>query len=68
MDVYCHRSFLPGTSLEKAVILTAQASSSHCSTFRIMCDVPSILLLLLLLLLLGSTVANNIKITLYVRL
>ena len=29
-------------SLEPAVIPTAQASSSHCSTFRIMCDVPSI--------------------------
>jgi hypothetical protein len=28
--------------------------ASHCSTFRIMCDVPSILLLLLLLLLLCS--------------
>jgi hypothetical protein len=25
--VYCHRPFLPGTSLEPAVILTAQASS-----------------------------------------
>jgi hypothetical protein len=40
MDVSCHRPFLPGTSLEPAVIPTAQAS--HCSTFRIMCDVPSI--------------------------
>ena len=40
MDVSCHRSFLPGTSLEPAVIPTAQAS--HCSTFRTMCDVPSI--------------------------
>ena len=27
MDVSCHRPFLPGTSLETAVILTAQASS-----------------------------------------
>jgi len=27
MDVSCHRPFLPGTSLEPAVILTAQASS-----------------------------------------
>ena len=27
MDVYCHRPFLPGTSLEPAVIPTAQASS-----------------------------------------
>jgi len=27
MDVSCHRSFLPGTSLEPAVIPTAQASS-----------------------------------------
>ena len=38
MDVLS-QAFLPGTSLEPAVILTAQAS--HCSTFRIMCDVPS---------------------------
>ena len=42
MDVSCHRPFLPGTSLEPTVIHTAQASASHCSTFRIMCDVPSI--------------------------
>ena len=27
MDVSCHRSFLPGTSHEPAVIPTAQASS-----------------------------------------
>ena len=27
MDVSCHRRFLPGTSLEPAVIPTAQASS-----------------------------------------
>jgi hypothetical protein len=40
MDVSCHRPFLPDTSLEPAVNPTAQAS--HCSTFRIMCDVPSI--------------------------
>jgi hypothetical protein len=40
MDVSYHRPLLPGTSLEPAVITTAQAS--HCSTFRIMCDVPSI--------------------------
>ena len=38
----CHRPFLPGTSLEPAVIATAQIQASHCSTFRIMCDVPSI--------------------------
>ena len=34
--------FLPGTSFEPMVILTAQTSRLHCSTFRIMCDVPSI--------------------------
>ena len=34
------QAFLPGTSLEPAVIPTAQAS--HCSTSRIVCDVPSI--------------------------
>ena len=43
-DIYvsCHRLFLPGTSIEPAVIPTAQIQASHCSTFRIMCDVPSI--------------------------
>ena len=40
MGVSCHRPVLPGTSLKPAVIPTAQAS--HCSTFLIMCDVPSI--------------------------
>ena len=33
MDVSCHRSFLPGTSLELAVIPTAQASSSTLQYF-----------------------------------
>ena len=43
MNVSCHRSSFPGPSLEPAVIPTAQApQASHCSTFRIMCDVPSI--------------------------
>ena len=39
----CHRPILPGNSLEPTVIPTVQASGfTHCSTFRIMCDVPSI--------------------------
>jgi len=42
MDVSCHRPFLPGTSLEPTVIPTAQTAVSHCSTFLIICDVPSI--------------------------
>ena len=43
MDISCHRPFLPGTSLEPAVIPTAQASSVTLQYFlRIMCDVPSI--------------------------
>ena len=41
MNVSCHRPFLPGTSLEPAVIPTAQASSFTLQYFRIMCDVPS---------------------------
>ena len=45
MDVSCHRPFLPGTSLEPAVISTAQASSFTLQYFRIMCDVPSIAVL-----------------------
>jgi len=36
------QAFLPGASLEPAVIPTAQASSFTLHTFRIMCDVPSI--------------------------
>ena len=39
--VSCHKPFLPGTYPEPTVIPTAQASSDH-STFRIMCDVPSV--------------------------
>ena len=39
MDVSCHRPFLPGTSLESTVI---RLQPSHCSTFRITYDVPSI--------------------------
>jgi hypothetical protein len=46
MDVSCHRPFLPGTSLEPAVNPTPSGfklhTASHFSTFRIMCDVPSI--------------------------
>ena len=37
----CHRSLLPGTSLEPAMIPTARLQISDCSTFRITCDVPS---------------------------
>ena len=39
--ISCHRPFLPGTSLEPAVIPPLKLQASHCSTFRIMCDVPS---------------------------
>ena len=42
MDVSCHRPFLLGTSLEPAVIPLLRLQASHCSTFRIICDVPSI--------------------------
>ena len=42
MGVSCHRPVLPGTSLEPAVIPPLRLQASHCSTFRIMCDVPSI--------------------------
>ena len=42
MDVSCHRPFLLGTFLETAVIPTLRLQASHCSTFRIMCDVPTI--------------------------
>ena len=34
MDVSCHRPFLPGTSLEPALIPTAQASSFTLQYFR----------------------------------
>jgi len=39
--VSCHRPFLPGTSLEPAVIPTTQSSSFILQYFPIMCDVPS---------------------------
>ena len=42
MAVSCHRPFLPGTSLEPAVIPTAHASSFTLQYFRIVCDVPNI--------------------------
>ena len=41
MDVSCHRSFLPSISLEPAVTPLLRLQASHCSTFCIMCDVPS---------------------------
>jgi hypothetical protein len=49
MDVTCHRHFLPGTSLEPAgdpPPLRLQAS--HCSTFRIMCDVIDIIIIIII--------------------
>ena len=39
--VSCHRPFVPGTSLEPAVIPTTQSSSFILQYFPIMCDVPS---------------------------
>jgi len=42
MNVSCHRPFLPGTSLELAVIPTAKASSFTLQYFPCMCNVPSI--------------------------
>ena len=42
MDVSCHMPFLSGTSLEPTVIPTPRLQASHCSTSRIMCDVPSV--------------------------
>ena len=55
MDVSCHMPFLPGTSVEPAVIPTAQASSftlqylTYCVMFQVFknCskNVPSLLLL-----------------------
>ena len=51
MDVSCHRPFLPGTSLEPAVIPTAQASSFTLQYFPYYVTAWLLLLLLLLLLL-----------------
>ena len=36
------QAFLPGTSLAPAVTPPLTLQASHCSTFRIMCDVPSL--------------------------
>ena len=41
VGVSCHTPFLPGTSLEPTEIPTVRLQVSHCSTFRITCDVPS---------------------------
>jgi hypothetical protein len=44
LTVSCHRPLLPGTStLETMAIPTARVSSSGCSAFCIMCDVPNLL-------------------------
>ena len=40
MDVSCHRPFLPGTSLEPAVIPTAQASSFTLQYFPLLVTIP----------------------------
>jgi hypothetical protein len=51
MDVSCHRSFLPGTSLEPAVNPTARASSFtllHIAVLSVLCVMLLLLLLLLL--------------------
>jgi len=42
MDVSCHRLFFPVLLLNQQWSLPLRLQASHCSTFRIMCDVPSI--------------------------
>ena len=37
MDVSCHRPFLPGNSLEPAVIPTAQAFKLHTAVLSVLC-------------------------------
>ena len=42
MDVSCHRYFFPVHLLNQRWSPPLTLQASHCSTFRIMCDVPSI--------------------------
>ena len=42
MDVSCHRHFFPVLILNQRWSPPLTLQASHCSTFRIMCDVPSI--------------------------
>ena len=49
MDVSCHRPFLPGTSLEPAVIPTAQASSFTLQYFPIVIVIIIIIIIMLFL-------------------
>ena len=41
MNISCYKPFLPGTSLEPAVIPQLRLQASPCNTFRNICDVPS---------------------------
>ena len=51
MDVSSHRPFLPGTSLEPAVIPTARASSftSHTVVFSVLCDFIIIITIIIII-------------------
>jgi len=42
MYVSCHRHFFPVLLLNQRLSSPLRLQASHCSTFRIMCDVPSI--------------------------
>ena len=66
MNVSCHRPVLPGTSLEPAVIPTAQASSFTLQYFPyyVWFSKNSLLLLLLLLLLLFLAACSDFKLVL----
>ena len=41
MVVSCHRPFIPVLLLNQRLSQLLRLQASHCSTFRIMCDVPS---------------------------
>ena len=60
MAVSRHRHFLPGTSLEPAVIPTAQASSFTLQYFRITCDIPSIasIIIIIIIIIIITKVQN----------
>jgi hypothetical protein len=43
--VSCHRTFLPGTAIEPAMIPSLRLKVSDCNVFRIMCNVTSVAIL-----------------------
>ena len=61
MDVSCHRPLLPGTSLEPAVITTAQASSFTLQYFPyyVWCSKYSCIIIIIIIIIINYTIIKN---------